>query len=58
MLVMQMNAESPPPEIHVFPRPHSREANFLSLVPRPLTPCFLLLDPESDFFSIRILLTA
>ena len=31
-------------EIHASPCPSSREASFPSLVPRPLTPCFLLLD--------------
>ena len=33
----------PAPEIHVSPHPSSHEAPFQSLVPRPLTPCFLLL---------------
>ena len=47
MLVMQTNAESPPPRFTPFPAPAPLEASFRSLVPRPLTPCFLLLDTLS-----------
>ena len=44
MLVMQIFSESPPPRFAPFPAPAPGKASFQSLVPRPLTPCFLLLD--------------